>query len=86
MFFLASCHFRTLYNDKEPSGIHTVNDGGKPAIDNYLEEIIGWTGMETTTLFQRVNYDVQVTQTPYQINNIKENPDKLYMTNLDENG
>ena len=78
MFFLASCHFRILYNDKEPSGIHTVNDGGKPAI--------GWTGMETTTLFQRVNYDVQVTQTPYQINNIKENPDKLYMTNLDENG
>ena len=28
-------------NDKEPSGIPTVNDGGGPAIDNYLEEIIG---------------------------------------------
>jgi hypothetical protein len=67
-------------HDKEPSGIHTVNDGGGPAIDNYLEIIPGPKGNETTTLFQRVNYDVQVTQTPYQINNIKENPDELYMT------
>tara|TARA_R110000765_G_C18878504_1_gene601819 strand:- start:46 stop:243 length:198 start_codon:yes stop_codon:yes gene_type:complete len=30
-------------NDKEPSGIPTtVNDGGGPTIDTYLEEIIGW--------------------------------------------
>ena len=28
-------------NDKESSGIPTVNNGGRPAIDNYLEEIIG---------------------------------------------
>tara|TARA_R110002051_G_scaffold64139_2_gene116776 strand:- start:25459 stop:26031 length:573 start_codon:yes stop_codon:yes gene_type:complete len=40
----------------------------------------GPKGKETTTLFQRVNYDVQVTQTPYQINNIKKNPKELYMT------
>ena len=72
-------------NDKEPSGTYIVNDGGGSAIGNYLEEIIGWNGKETTTLFQCVNYDVQVTQTPYQINNIKENPDGLYIGLLDEN-
>ena len=27
-------------NDKEPIGIHTVNDGGGPAIDNYLQKKI----------------------------------------------
>ncbi len=64
----------------EPSGIHNVNDDNGAAIDNDLEVIPGPHGNGTTTLFQRVNYDVQVTQAPYQINNIQENPDDLYIS------
>lgn len=64
----------------EPSGIHNVSDDNGAAIDNDLEVITGPHGNETTTLFQRVNYDVQVTQAPYQINNIQENPDELYIS------
>ena len=66
--------------NNEPSGIHNVNDDNGKAIDNALETIIGPKGNETTTLFQRVNYDVQVTQAPYQINDIQENPDELYIS------
>jgi hypothetical protein len=66
--------------DNEPSGIHNINDDNGAAIDNNLENIIGPHGNETNTLFQRVNYDVQVTQAPYQINGIQENPDELYIS------
>ncbi len=60
-------------------GIHRVNDDNGRAIDNTIEMVMGPTGSQGPALFQRVNYDVQVTQTPYQINNIKENPKELYM-------
>ncbi|SNR30178.1 hypothetical protein SAMN04488009_1039 [Maribacter sedimenticola] len=66
-------------NASEPSGIHNINDDNGAAIDNALEVVTGPNGNETTTLFQRVNYDVQVTQAPYQINDIQENPDELYI-------
>lgn len=62
------------------SGIHRIQDDNGPAIDNYLESVPGPTGSETTALFQRVNYDIGVTQTPYQINNIQNNPTELFMT------
>lgn len=62
------------------SGIHRVNDGGGNAIANRIEETGGPKGGRTSALFQQVKYDVQVTQTPYQINNIKENPKELYMS------
>lgn len=61
-------------------GIHKVNDDGGAAVDNKIETVIGHDGMETNALFQRVNYDVEFTQTPYQINNIQENPDELYIS------
>ena len=61
-------------------GIHRVNDDGGPAIDNRIETVAGPSGSQSVALFQRVNYDVQVTQTPYQINNIKQNPKELYMS------
>lgn len=61
-------------------GIHRIQDDNGPAIDNYLENIIGPSGEETTALFQRVNYDIGVTQSPYQINNIKENPKELFIS------
>jgi hypothetical protein len=67
-------------NNIEPSGIHNINDDNGNAIDNELEIVVGPFGKETTTLFQRVNYDVLVTQAPYQINNIQENPDELYIS------
>ena len=62
------------------SGIHKISDDDGAAVDNAIEKVIGHDGEETTALFQRVNYDVQFTQTPYQINNLTENPDELYMT------
>lgn len=62
------------------AGIHRIQDDNGPAIDNYLENITGRSGTETTALFQRVNYDIGVTQTPYQINNLKKNPIELYMS------
>jgi hypothetical protein len=61
-------------------GIHRIQDDNGAAIDNYLENTTGPSGTETTALFQRVNYDIGVTQTPYQINSIKENPKALFMT------
>lgn len=67
-------------NNNEPSGIHNVNDDNGGAIDNAIETIPGPQGNQTATLFQRVNYDVQVTQAPYQINDIQENPDELYIS------
>lgn len=61
------------------SGIHKIDDDGGPAIDNRIESVVGHEGQETNALFQRVNYDILATQTPYQINNISENPDELYI-------
>lgn len=62
------------------AGIHRIQDDNGPAIDNYLENLTGPFGQETTALFQRVNYNIGVTQSPYQINGIKENPKELFMT------
>ncbi|RRQ47963.1 hypothetical protein DZC72_09465 [Maribacter algicola] len=61
------------------SGIHRVNDDNGKAIKNKLEKVQGPKGNITNTLYQEVTYDVQVTQTPYQINNIKQNPGELYV-------
>ena len=62
------------------SGIHRVNDDNGNAISNRLEKVQGPKGNITTTLYQEVGYDVQVTQTPYQINNIRKNPKELYIS------
>jgi hypothetical protein len=61
-------------------GIHRIQDDNGPAIDNYLETVSGPSGTETNALFQRVNYDIGVTQSPYQINNLQNNPTELFMT------
>jgi hypothetical protein len=62
------------------SGIHRINDDNGKAVKNKLEVINGPNGDKTTALFQAVAYDVQVTQTPLQINNITENPKELYIS------
>lgn len=62
------------------SGIHIINDDNGKAVENNLVVTNGPLGNITTTLFQSVKYDVQVTQTPLQINNIKENPKELYIS------
>lgn len=62
------------------SGIHRIEDDGGPAIENYIDDVVGANGIRTPALFQRVNYDIGVTQTPYQINNIQKNPGELYMS------
>lgn len=77
------------------SGIHRIHDGGGSAIDNKLEVVTGHKGSSTTTLFQRVNHmGGSFTQTPYQINNISNDPEELYIkywmkvdnTSLSSNG
>lgn len=60
-------------------GIHYVDVDGGVAVDNSLETVIGPTGASTKVLFQRIDYSIGVTQIPYQINNITQNPDELYM-------
>lgn len=62
------------------SGIHRVNDDNGKAITNAIVPTTGHNGQPTTTLFQQVHYDVQVTQTPFQINTITENPKEIYMS------
>lgn len=62
------------------SGIHRINDDDGPAISNALVETVGPKGISTTALYQGVNYDVDVTQTPYQINSINQNPDTLHIS------
>ncbi|MFD0797144.1 hypothetical protein ACFQZJ_06710 [Maribacter chungangensis] len=62
------------------SGIHRINDDNGEAISNEIVTVTGPKGKQTSALFQSVRYDVQVTQTPFQINHIKENPDELYMS------
>lgn len=64
----------------EFSGIHRINDDNGKAISNKIVNTIGPHGNLTPVLFQQVTYDVQVTQTPLQINNIQENPTELYMS------
>jgi hypothetical protein len=61
-------------------GIHKVDDDDGFAIENRIETVTGPTGEETTALYQNVKYDVGFTQTPYQINNIAQNPKELYMS------
>jgi hypothetical protein len=62
------------------SGIHRIDDDNGEAITNEIVHVIGPQGKQTSALFQSVHYDVQVTQTPFQINNIQENPEELYMS------
>lgn len=62
------------------SGIHRINDDNGKAIANELVQANGPNGTNTTALFQVVKYDVKVTQTTLQINNITENPTELYMS------
>ncbi len=61
-------------------GIHLVNDGGGSASNSVLQTVVGHTGASTTALYRVINYDATVTQLPYQINNIKENPESLYVS------
>ncbi|MGB5666707.1 MAG: Ig-like domain-containing protein [Maribacter sp.] len=64
----------------EPNGIHRIDDDGGPGIDNSLETVIGHNGSSTTALFSRVNYRIGATQSPYQINNIQNDPAEFYIT------
>ena len=62
------------------SGIHKVDDDDGFAVDNRIETLTGHAGEETKALFQQVKYDIAFTQTPYQINNVTQNPEELYMS------
>lgn len=59
-------------------GLHYVDDDGS-GIESSIELIDAPGGGSTQALFQRVNYSLGSTQSPYQINNITENPNELYI-------
>lgn len=61
------------------AGIHNLDNDGN-AIYNSVENVIGPNNNETAALYQEVAYRLNATQSPYQINNITQNPTKLYMT------
>ncbi len=61
-------------------GLHYIDADFGFAVENRIDITAGHLGGETSTLYQRLNYDIGVTQSPYQINNIKQNPKELYMS------
>lgn len=61
-------------------GLHYIDDDFGFAVESKIATLSGRDGQETSALYQRLNYDIGVTQLPYQINNIKENPKELYMS------
>lgn len=78
-----------------PNGLHRINDDGGSAITNNIITTAGHTGAQTKVLSSSVNYQVSVTQTPYQINQVDDTVlDEYYVkywakidtTNLETHG
>lgn len=61
------------------NGIHLINDAG---IDNELQTVLGHTGENTEALYQEIAFSngSPRAQTPYQINNIENDPDEYYIS------
>ncbi len=54
------------------SGLHYIDDDGHRAVFAELRRVTGYDGKPTTALYQQENYDLGVTQCPYEILNIRE--------------
>ncbi len=61
------------------SALHYIDDDNHQAVFCELQTVAGHTGKPTRTLYCRENYDLGVTQCPYEILNIKEGTKDLYV-------
>lgn len=65
------------------NGIHVIHGGGiSGGIENALQSVTGHDGVETRALYQTVAFSsgAPTAQTPYQINNIVDDPDEYYIS------
>jgi len=61
------------------SALHYIDDDNYQAVFCELQTVIGHTGKQTRALYCRENYDLGVTQCPYEILNIKEGTKDSYV-------
>ncbi len=61
------------------SALHYIDDDNHQAVFCELQTVIGHKGTPTKVLYCRENYDLGVTQCPYEILNIKDGTSDLYV-------
>ena len=60
-------------------GLHFIDDDDFKAIENEIQTVIGHNGDPTKALYSIEHYDVDITQCPYEILNIREGRKDLYV-------
>ena len=61
------------------SSLHYIDDDNHQAIQSEIQSIIGHNGDNTKALYSIENYDLGITQNPYEILNIQEGRKDLYI-------
>ena len=61
------------------SGLHYIDDDSHQAVFSELQTVIGHNGAQTVALYQQENYDLGVTQCPYEILDIIDGRKDLYI-------
>ncbi len=61
------------------SGLHYIDDENHQAVYSEIQTVIGHNGDTTKALYNIENYDIGVTQCPYEILNIQEGTKDLYI-------
>ena len=61
------------------SALHYVDDDNHLAVNAELQEVIGHDGNLTKALFQKENYEMGVTQCPYEIMDVVDGKKDLYV-------
>ena len=61
------------------SALHYIDDDNHQAVQSEIQTVIGHNGDSTKTLYSIENYDLGVTQCPYEILNIQEGRKDLYI-------
>jgi hypothetical protein len=61
------------------SALHYIDDDNHQAVKSEIRTVIGHNGVATKALYSEENYNIDVTQNPYEILNIKEGTKDLYI-------
>jgi len=61
------------------SGLHYIDDDNHNAVFSELQTVIGHNGNQTIALYQQENYNLDVTQCPYEILDVKDGESDLYI-------
>ncbi len=61
------------------SALHYIDDDNHRAVFAALQTVTGHDGNPTTALYQQENYNIDVTQCPYEILNIQDGTKDLYI-------